>query len=155
MRILYVLSGIPGSGKTTWANKFQKSHKNTFIVSSDEIRKELTGAYQNFKEENKVWSLYYSRVNEYSLLKNDANIICDSTALIDEYRLLPLNYKGKYDKKVLVYFNVSPSICKSRNEKREKEKRVIETVMDTMINSNQYPKEETIKKFDEFLIINK
>ena len=61
MRICYILSSIPGSGKTTWAKNFKACNLNTFIVSSDEIRKELGGTYQYFKEEERVWKIFFSR----------------------------------------------------------------------------------------------
>ena len=35
MRTLILLSAIPGSGKSTWARKYQKEHQNTYIVASD------------------------------------------------------------------------------------------------------------------------
>lgn len=45
--VLILTIGIPGSGKTTWAKKYLKEHPNgTVIISSDEIRKELTGIEQ-------------------------------------------------------------------------------------------------------------
>lgn len=45
--VLILTIGIPGSGKTTWAKKYLKEHPNgTVIISSDEIRKELTGTEQ-------------------------------------------------------------------------------------------------------------
>lgn len=58
MRVCYILSSVPGSGKTTWALNFKATHLNTFIVSSDEIRKELGGSYQYFKEEERVWRIF-------------------------------------------------------------------------------------------------
>ena len=49
---LYILIGIPGSGKTYYANKFLNK-TNTVIVSTDEIRKELTGTYKFSYETNR------------------------------------------------------------------------------------------------------
>lgn len=47
--------GIPGSGKTTWVKEFAKKYPTTtFIVSSDEIRKELTGTYECNPEQNEM-----------------------------------------------------------------------------------------------------
>lgn len=45
--VLLLTIGIPGSGKTTWVNKFKKAKPNgTYVVSTDEIRKEITGIEQ-------------------------------------------------------------------------------------------------------------
>lgn len=43
---IILLIGIPGSGKTRWAEKYQKRHNNIHIVSTDQIRQELTGTAQ-------------------------------------------------------------------------------------------------------------
>ena len=43
MKTLIVLSAMPGSGKSTWAKKYQEEHPHTLIISSDKIRYELTG----------------------------------------------------------------------------------------------------------------
>ena len=41
--VLILTIGIPGAGKTTWVNKYIKKHPLTYVVSTDAIRKELTG----------------------------------------------------------------------------------------------------------------
>ena len=153
MKSLYVLSGLPGSGKTTWAGEFKKTHKEpSFIVASDDIRVELGGYPQYFEEEEKVWDLFYSRMNE-PLIYNDVNVIMDSTCLEDKFRKLIIEKAGNFDRKVLVFFNVSPSICKTRNESRESNRRVKETVMDKMIENFHYPCDEVISLYDSVLIV--
>ena len=44
--VLVLCVGIPGSGKTSWIKEYIKSHPLTYVVSTDEIRKELTGFEQ-------------------------------------------------------------------------------------------------------------
>ena len=39
MKTFILLAAVAGCGKSTWANNFKKDHPNTFIVSSDELRK--------------------------------------------------------------------------------------------------------------------
>ena len=53
---MILLSAVPGAGKSTWAEAYKRENPNekVFVVSSDEIRKELGGSYQYFKEEAKV-----------------------------------------------------------------------------------------------------
>ena len=43
MSHIYILSGIPGSGKSTWARKFLKASPDTVVVSRDELRKSMYG----------------------------------------------------------------------------------------------------------------
>ncbi|MBP5694184.1 MAG: ATP-binding protein [Bacilli bacterium] len=153
MRSLYVLSGLPGSGKSTWAEEFKKTHKEpTFIIASDEIRIELGGYPQYFEEESKVWKLFYERMNE-PLVYDDANVIMDSTCLEDKFRRLAVEKAGRFDRKVLVFFNVSPSICKFRNENRHDDRKVKDYAMDEMIENFHYPSDEVISLYDSVLVI--
>jgi len=153
MKTLYVLTGLPGSGKTTWAAEFKATHKEpTFIIASDDIRVELGGYPQYFKEEQKVRELFYSRMNE-PLFYGDVNVIMDSTCLEDKFRKLIIEKSGEFDRKVLVFFNISPSICKARNENRELDRRVKDAVMDTMIENFHYPSDEIISLYDSILVV--
>lgn len=44
--ILILTVGIPGAGKTRWVNEYLKSHPYTHVISTDMIRRELTGVEQ-------------------------------------------------------------------------------------------------------------
>ena len=44
---LYIMCGLSGSGKSTIATQIANENPNTVIVSSDEIREELTGNYED------------------------------------------------------------------------------------------------------------
>lgn len=45
--VLILTIGVPGSGKSTWCEKYKKEHPNgTYIISTDTIRKEMTGVEQ-------------------------------------------------------------------------------------------------------------
>ena len=55
MKTLMILSAIPASGKSTWAAKYQATHPNTYIVSSDQIRMEVThGDFQDHSKQKEV-----------------------------------------------------------------------------------------------------
>lgn len=41
--VLILTIGIPSSGKTSWVQEYKKTHPLTYIISTDEIRRELTG----------------------------------------------------------------------------------------------------------------
>jgi predicted kinase len=59
MRTLIVLSAIPGSGKSTWAKKYQKEHANTFIVSpAMKFDSNSIGAVNDFRDERRVWDTF-------------------------------------------------------------------------------------------------
>lgn len=44
--ILILTIGIPGAGKTTWVKKYLQQHPYAHVISTDSIRKELTGEKQ-------------------------------------------------------------------------------------------------------------
>lgn len=44
--ILILTIGIPGCGKTTWVQEYLKLHPYAHVISTDDIRKELTGVEQ-------------------------------------------------------------------------------------------------------------
>ena len=78
MKTLIVLSAMPGSGKSTWANQYQKEHPHTLIVSSDQIRFELTGQTQDFSKQKEVWELFSLRIHEYAKMYDDVTVILDA-----------------------------------------------------------------------------
>ena len=43
---LVLTIGIPGSGKTRWVEKYKKTHPLVFVISTDDLREELTGVRQ-------------------------------------------------------------------------------------------------------------
>ena len=88
MKKMILLSAVPGAGKSTWAENYKRLNpeERVFIVASDEIRKELGGSYQYFKEEAKVWQLFLGRANDYAKEYEDVTVILDSTNLTNKYR---------------------------------------------------------------------
>ena len=74
---LILLVGIPGSGKTTYAEKYVNNNDNTIHLSSDVIRAELWGNEATQGDNNEVFSLMQSRAIES--LNNGKNVIYDAT----------------------------------------------------------------------------
>lgn len=89
-----ILSGIPNSGKSTWAKK-NKSQYN--IISCDAIRNTNFGKYTFTKEKEAfVWHTFYDLIAKYT--KNNNDIIIDNTNLKVGYLMsigdaLPENYE--------------------------------------------------------------
>ncbi|MDY2728173.1 MAG: AAA family ATPase [Candidatus Onthovivens sp.] len=154
MRVLYILTSVPGSGKSTRSLNFKATHLNTYIISSDEIRKELGGSYQYFEEEDRVRKIFFARANKIAREHRDCSVILDSTCMNDYYRELYLSKCSSFDKKVLVYFNVPFNICRKRNKSRMVEKQVPDAAFNDIIKKFKAPSEETKKLFDEVIEIN-
>lgn len=73
--MLILLCGIPGSGKTTYAEKMKNSY--TYHMSSDDIRKELYGDENIQGNPSDVFALMQDRA--IMLLNNGFDVIYDAT----------------------------------------------------------------------------
>lgn len=76
-----VTIGIPGSGKSQWANYFVDQYK---IINPDQIRKEVTGDISDISKDYIVWQIVKERVINY--LSKEQNVILDSTMTISKRR---------------------------------------------------------------------
>ena len=154
MKHLIVLSAIAGAGKSTWAKHYKINHKdeNVFIVSSDEIRKELTGVYSNLNYEKEVWEIYFKRINILRDSNKDCTIIADSTNILNKFRQIPGEIPG-FDKKSLVIISKDLTVILERNRQRDHAKYVPESAIKDMWNSWEKVDEETAKLFDEVIYI--
>lgn len=77
MAKLYVMVGIPGSGKTTYATSIKGN--NIKVFSSDAIRKELYGDESIQGDNNLIFRMLESRIEEHLLGGYDA--VHDATNL--------------------------------------------------------------------------
>ena len=65
---LKVMVGIPGSGKSTWANKeaqyLEADGFHAAIISRDEVRKSFIGDGEYFSREDEVFEEFIRQINE-------------------------------------------------------------------------------------------
>lgn len=153
MKTFILLSAIPGSGKSTWAKLYQKVHPNTFIVSSDEIRRRLTGNLQSFSKEDEVWETYLKEINVYADQYKDVTVIGDATNLQNKYRKYYLEQTPNFDRHVLVLFNIPYEICLIQNKLRPKDKIVPPEGMESLRKEYEIPSQEVIDLYDEYRVI--
>lgn len=153
MRKLIVLSAPPGCGKSTWAKRYIKNNPNTVIISSDEIRYELTGSYQDFSKQKEVWELFEKRIVDYAHREDNADVIID--ALVD-LNLLREKYAflGKeYARRILVVINKPFEEMIKNNKLRPQEKWVPDDVMQMLYQKFEKPTKEVIDLYDEYIYI--
>ena len=125
-----ILVGVAGSGKSSLVEK--SFDKDTVIVSSDKIRKELTGVYANLEHEKDVWEIYFKRINILRDSNPDCVIIADSTNIINEHRKILGRLEG-FDKKTLVVISKELPVILERNRKRDSAKYVPEFAIKEML----------------------
>lgn len=155
VKTFYLLSAIPGSGKSTWANLYKQSHKNVFIVSSDELRLELFGGVQNFSNEKLVWDTFLKRINDYALNNKDCTVIADATNLENKFRMFYFDNTPIFDKHILVLFPLPFKQCLKQNEERDQNRIVPLDVMKRLNSQFEDPSEEVISSYDEIIKVDR
>ena len=140
MNVVYfeMLVGIPGCGKSTYAQAMAESYGYVWI-SSDKIREELYGSEEIQGNPKDVFAKMYERTIDS--LNEGRYVIYDATNIKRKDRMNLLDaIKRTVKKKVFLkcsYFAVDPAICKERNSKRERV--VPEEVIDKMLKSFEVP----------------
>lgn len=155
VKTFILLSAVAGSGKSTWAEQYRLTHKNVFIVSSDALRKELGGAYQNFEHEAEVWNRFYSDIEKYRDENEDVTVIADSTNIINKFRILYGKNLTGFDKKILVVIKKDKDQILQTNRLRNENRIVPDYAIENMCNNWEEPDEETLSYYDEYIRIDK
>lgn len=76
---LYVMVGVPGSGKSTWAKKHLLDPNTTKYISRDEIRFSLLGPEDEyFSKEREVWKVFMDKV-QTAINDEGMNVIIDAS----------------------------------------------------------------------------
>lgn len=143
---LYFLVGLPGAGKSTWA-EYNKGVLNTVIHSSDAIREELGDVNDQSKNEL-VFATLHKRVKEDLL--NGKNVLYDSTGLKRKNRKHFLRMiKDIPCEKICVLFATPYECCFKNNQLRER--KVPDDVITRMYKSFEIPCKQ--EGFDEIHIV--
>ena len=110
----YMMVGVPGSGKTTYARQIP----NTAVLSSDDIRAEIGADGGDKKMHKQVFDILHERVKETLSAGND--VVYDATNLRHTRRTELLNeIKTLAGRKICVYFNIPLEQALSQNTGRD------------------------------------
>lgn len=154
MRTFILLSAIPGSGKSTWAKQYAKTHANTKIVSSDEIRLREFGKVDDFSHEADLWRMFLEEIHTDGK-DEDVTVIADSTNITNHYRQYYAEETPEFDHKILVCFDLPFQTALAQNNLRTGDRVVPQHVMESMHKDFEAPDETTLKMYDEYLLIDK
>lgn len=130
---LILLVGIPGSGKTTYAEKYIEKHPGTVHLSSDKIRAELWGNEATQGDNNEVFSLMQSRAIE--ALNNGQSVVYDATNVTRKDRSYIIALCPKFAKIECHIIWASIETCIERDVTRERT--VGKEVIDRMLKRFQ------------------
>lgn len=133
--IFYMSVGIPGCGKSTWAET-HKDELNAVVHSSDFIREELGDVNDQSKNEE-VFKILHQRIKDD--LRAGKNVVYDATSLARKRRMYFINTELKdiLCEKVCVLFACPFELALSRNFARDRQ--VPEEVMSRMYKNFETP----------------
>lgn len=126
---LWILSGIPGSGKSTWLkNRWPQCG---CVVSRDALRFQMLNDDESyFAKEESVWHAFVEAIT--LSLRDYDDVYADATHLGPGSRkklLKAINAKGYANLNVnVIYFNVPVEVCIERNKQRDGRAQVPEDV---------------------------
>lgn len=141
MSKLIIMSGAPGSGKSTYAKSLAQHNTSTVHVSRDAIRFSLLGPNDHyFSKETEVLETFYKTIIFY--LKLGYNVIADASHLNWKARRTLLE---KVEKHIVsfqtgvIYMRPPLEICFERNDTRAGRENVPHDVITKMYNSQSDP----------------
>lgn len=135
---LYIMIGIPGSGKSTWARNKAEEIGTTYI-SRDDIRFSSLGAENKyFDKEKEVYKTYINKIQ--NCINNNKDCIVDATH-IDSKSRNKLKRNLKLNKNIdIIAVNVitNVNVCICRNKLRQGLKQVPNDVILSMENRKNF-----------------
>ncbi len=152
MSKLIVLSGVPGSGKSYFADMFRKNvGGHVYVVSSDLLRYEVSGNQQCFDYEKLVWKMFYGMAHVYAMDK-EGICIMDATNSVCKYRVGIIEpFKKFYDEIHLVAFDLDKDVVRNQNLNRIFP--VKPEVLEELFEKYEAPNDKDYEFFDSVTVI--
>lgn len=149
MAKLYMMIGIPGSGKSTFA----KRNPNATIISRDDIRfKMVKEDEEYFSREKEVFAEFCKQINTELILGKDT--IADATHISFSSRAKLLNQVKEYDELIAVVLDTPCEIALKQNENRKGTRSYVpQEVIKKMSKNFNFP-DKTIEPFNRILLVN-
>lgn len=142
--MFFMMIGLPGSGKSTYAKELAKEY-NAVIFSSDAYREKIFSDENCQRSPKLVFDTLYNDM--FKALDNNINVIFDATNIKRADRQRCLDRLSKYDtKRIACVMNTPTDVCIARDSQRDR------TVGMNVIN-NMFAKFEpvdiSLENFDE------
>lgn len=128
---LILLAGIPGCGKSTYAETFFR-WKGYSVVSSDEIRQRNVGGVKvAFEQGYTPWLEFYTRIEDQ--LRLGVDTVADATFLTVRHRdrAREIAQRHKADLHIVLFKNLIDAL--ERNKHRSEDARLDEDTLEGMV----------------------
>ena len=133
MAKMYLMCGLSGVGKTTYAKKFAEEN-NLFYLGIDDVYAEVNGDECIHENQFKVWITFYEKIHSLEVAGIDC--VIDTNAITVCHRTQFLDWFPTFEH-YLIYIRASEELRHINNRSR---RRVIpENVMTQMANTLQEP----------------
>ena len=118
MSKMICLCGMPGSGKTTWAENFLINHPDYLYFSPDKYYERLNGDDRIRENTFEVWMAMFRDIN--TALKDNKNVLIDSDNLTYHQRMQWVEWFPNVNGRVLVLFEEDFNTCFERVSQRRR-----------------------------------
>ena len=116
MADLFIMCGIPGSGKSTFIKNHLK--EGTIVISRDQIRFSLLKEGEDyFAHEKEVYKIMWSSIS--NALKEGKTVVVDQTSLTPRSRKYLIDHVEGYEKVNIFWVKTDLETAIARNEKRK------------------------------------
>lgn len=133
MSKVFMMVGLPASGKSTYAKELSEK-ESAIILSSDDLRVELYRDVNHQDNNGELFQELYRRAKQH--LINGQNVIVDATNISSKRRIHFINEFKQFEKEC-VYVSTSYDNCLFNDKKRERT--VGKHVIDRMYKQLQIP----------------
>jgi predicted kinase len=157
---LYVLSGLPGTGKTTWrehkAAELRAAGRTVTVCSPDDLVTDAATALGvTYAEAIRIFELrrLFNAVTQQAAraLKSSGDVIVDRLNLTPKTRSIVMRYAGMH-RRVAVAFEAPRTVIVARNKARELDGRAVPlSILEGMIPA--YVRPEPSEGFDEVEVL--
>jgi predicted kinase len=171
MTTFYMLVGLPGTGKSTWTDRFKRKHiselneqsfktntpfqYNLSVISTDDIIQHIANEHRltyNQVFDNLTYSFAEKMTHKLARFAFDRNdiVIWDQTNLTHKSRGKKLSMVPSHYRKIAVSFGIPVDLTERLNSRQGKV--IPQDVMDRMIYS--YTPPSLMEGFDEIINVN-
>ena len=118
MSTMICLSGLPGSGKTTWAKEFLKKHPEYHYFSPDVYYERINGDDRIRDNTFEVWMTMFQEIHKAEQAGYD--VLIDSDNLTYAQRNQWIEWFPNFDIHYLFYIEEDYAVCLDRVSKRRR-----------------------------------